>query len=192
MGMEALALTFDDGPHPAYTPLLLDLLGRAGAIATFFPIAPRAAQHAPLIKRMLGEGHTIGLHCEEHVRQSHRDRSWCRRDTDRALRRLRALGAEPRLWRTPWGDVAPWTAPLAQERGLRLVGWDVDTHDWRGDTAAAMFAATRASLAPGAVVLAHDGLGPGARRPGVHETLAYARLVIEYAQSRAISLRSLA
>jgi peptidoglycan-N-acetylglucosamine deacetylase len=190
--VRAIALTFDDGPDGHHTPRLLDLLGRAGATATFFPIAPRATEHPGLVRRILREGHTIGVHCDEHVRQSTRDPAWCGQDADRALGRLRALGAAPALWRTPWGDVAPWTPQLARERGLRLVAWNVDTHDWRGDSAAAMFDATRSELRSGAIVLAHDGIGPGAQRASAEETMAYVQLVLEHARSQDIPLRSLA
>jgi peptidoglycan/xylan/chitin deacetylase (PgdA/CDA1 family) len=187
----SLALTFDDGPDSRYTGELLDLLGAAGARATFFPIASRAAAEPELVARMLDEGHTVGLHCDEHVRHGERDRAWCARDTDTALERLRRIGADPRLWRTPWGDVAPWTPELAATRDLRLVGWTVDTHDWRGDSAAEMFAGTRAGLEPGAIVLAHDGIGPGARRSDARSTLEYARLVIEHAREAGLALEPL-
>jgi peptidoglycan/xylan/chitin deacetylase (PgdA/CDA1 family) len=187
----SLALTFDDGPDSRCTGDLLDLLGATGARATFFPIAPRAEAEPELVARMLDEGHTVGLHCDEHVRHGERDRDWCARDTDTALQRLRRIGAEPRLWRTPWGDMAPWTPELAATRDLRLVGWTVDTHDWRGDSAAEMFTATREHLEPGAIVLAHDGIGPGARRPDARSTLKYARLVIEHAKESGLALEPL-
>ncbi len=189
--MKQIALTFDDGPDGTFTPRLLDVLADAGARATFFPIAPRAAEHPRLIERMLADGHAVGLHCNEHVRHSARDADWLRRDTGRALARLRELGVRPGLWRTPWGDQAAWTEPLAAEVGLRLIGWTADTHDWRGDRAPAMFAGTRAQLVDGAIVLAHDGLGPGARRDGAAETIAFAGLVIDHACRNGIALRSL-
>jgi peptidoglycan/xylan/chitin deacetylase (PgdA/CDA1 family) len=187
----ALALTFDDGPDPRCTGDLLDLLGAAGARATFFPIARRAEAEPELVTRMLAEGHTVGLHCDEHVRHGERDRGWCARDTDTALQRLRRIGARPRLWRTPWGELASWTRDVAAARRLRLVGWSVDTHDWRGDTATDMFASTRADLRPGAVVLAHDGIGPGARRSDARATLQYAQLVIEDARRSGLDLKAL-
>ena len=192
VGVPALALTFDDGPDCRYTPMLLDLLGGAGATATFFVIAPRAAAHRALIERMRREGHAVGLHCEQHVRHSSRGKAWCARDADRALERLHELGVEPVLWRTPWGDIAPWTCQIAHERGLRLISWSVDTNDWRGDRAEDMFASTRPSLEPGAVVLAHDGIGPGALRKGAEETVGYAKLVIDHAKRSGISLKALA
>jgi peptidoglycan-N-acetylglucosamine deacetylase len=187
----ALALTFDDGPDPTWTPRLLDLLRELGARATFFPIAARAAGHAAIIERMRMDGHAIGLHCDQHVRHSERDAAWLRDDTDSALRRLADLGVTPAFWRTPWGDTAPWTAQIARERDLRLIGWTADTQDWRGDAAADMFEATRGMLTDGAIVLAHDGLGPGSQRPSVEATLDYVALAGEYAHRRGLTLEAL-
>ena len=186
-----MALTFDDGPDPAWTPRLLSLLSALGARATFFPIARRAAAHPDLIARIVGEDHTVGLHCDEHVRHSERDEDWVREDTRSALARLSGLGVRPSLWRTPWGDTAPWSVPVAREHGLRIVGWSVDTQDWRGDCAQDMFLATREALEDGTIVLAHDGLGPGARRDGAAETLGYVELVAGFARSRGLALEAL-
>ena len=140
--------------------------------------APRSSRSPParrripeLIDRILADGHQIGLHCDEHVRHSERSIEWCRRDTARALRLLRSVGVRPTLWRTPWGDTAAWSAQVADENQLRIVGWTVDTHDWRGDTAEQMLRATKDDLRDGAIVLAHDGIGPGARRADARETI---------------------
>jgi peptidoglycan-N-acetylglucosamine deacetylase len=190
--VQTLALTFDDGPDRLGTPLVLDALACAGARATFFVIGPRAAAHPGLVARMLDEGHTVGLHCDEHVRHSERDADWCAADTAHALQRLNGLGIAPALWRTPWGDSAPWTARIATEHGLRLVGWSVDSHDWRGDRADRMYADTRAGLRDGAIVLAHDGLGPGARRTDVRETVAYVERIAEHSRREGLGLEALA
>ena len=93
-------------------------------------------------------------------------------DTDRALGVLGELGVQPARWRTPWGVEAEWTREVATQRGLDLVHWDADTHDWRGDPAPAMLAAVAPRLRDGAIVLAHDGLGPGALRDDCDETAA--------------------
>ncbi len=188
MLMATLALTFDDGPDPEWTPRLLDVLSGAGARATFFPIASRAAAHPQLIDRIVADGHQVGLHCHEHVRHSERSIEWCRRDTGRALRLLRSVGVRPTLWRTPWGDTAPWSAQVAEENQLRIVGWTVDTHDWRGDTAEQMLRATKDDLRDGAIVLAHDGIGPGSRRADPRETIEYAALVAEHAVAAGLEL----
>jgi peptidoglycan/xylan/chitin deacetylase (PgdA/CDA1 family) len=188
----ALNLTFDDGPDPVWTPRLLDLLATLGARATFFPIAARAAENPRIIERIRVEGHSIGLHCDEHVRHSERDMAWLASDTDVALGRLAGLGVRPEFWRTPWGDIAPWSTQIARDRDLRLIGWTTDTGDWRGDPAVEMFEATCARLTEGAIVLAHDGLGPGARRESVEATLEYVALVGEHSHENGLSLEALA
>jgi peptidoglycan/xylan/chitin deacetylase (PgdA/CDA1 family) len=190
--MAPLSLTFDDGPDPVWTPRLLDLLRGARATATFFPIASHAAAHPRVIGRMLADGHEVGLHCDEHVRHSSQDLGWLMRDTSRALRKLAGVGVRPRLWRTPWGDLAPWSARVAAEHNLRLIGWTADTHDWRGDRGRCMYASLRARLADGAVVLAHDGIGPGARRTECGETVEFVRLVVAHAERSELTLGRLA
>ncbi len=184
-------LTFDDGPDPVWTPRLLDVLAAAGAQATFFPIAPRATAHPELIARMRAEGHEIGLHCDDHVRHSAQTEAWLIADTERALRRLSRLGVVPSRWRTPWGDTAPFTHGIASAHGLTVTGWTVDTHDWRGDSAAAMFAATEDRLAEDAIVLAHDGIGPGARRDDARETVDYVARVVDFAHEADLALEAL-
>jgi peptidoglycan/xylan/chitin deacetylase (PgdA/CDA1 family) len=170
-GAGTVALTFDDGPDATWTPIILHELRRLEAIATFFLIAPRAVANPRSVEAMLEAGHGVGLHCWEHLRHSARTRADLERDTDRALAALAGLGVAPVLWRTPWGDTAPWTGEVARERGLQPVGWTADSHDWRGDTAAEMLAAVEDDLGPGGVVLMHDGLGPGARRRDCLQTL---------------------
>jgi peptidoglycan-N-acetylglucosamine deacetylase len=190
--VRTLALTFDDGPDPDGTPLVLDALARHGARATFFVIAPRAAAHPELVARMVSNGHTVGLHCDEHIRHSERDADWCAADTRRALGRLEELAIRPAIWRTPWGDTAPWTAQIATDHNLRIIGWSVDTHDWRGDDAAQMYAATSADLTDGAIVLAHDGLGPGATREHLRETAVYVEQVAAHGRRHHLALAALA
>ncbi|HLI60500.1 MAG TPA: polysaccharide deacetylase family protein [Solirubrobacteraceae bacterium] len=187
----ALALTFDDGPDPRGTPGVLDALERAGARATFFVIAPAAERHPELVRRALASGHRVELHCDRHIRHTELDERAIREDAERGLLRLTRLGVEPTLWRVPWGVEAEATPAVAAELGLTLVGWDVDTHDWRGDDAAQMLTATRAALAPGAVVLAHDGVGPGARRPDCARTADYVDLVAGHAARAGLALASL-
>jgi peptidoglycan-N-acetylglucosamine deacetylase len=166
-----LSLTFDDGPDPVWTPAVLAELARCGARATFFVVVPRAARRPGLVRRMLAEGHGVELHCWSHERHTRCVRRRVEDETDRALATLAGMGVRPRLWRTPWGDRAPWTGEVARARGLTPVGWTADTHDWRGDAAPAMLAAVRPALGPGGSVLMHDGLGPGALRADCRETV---------------------
>jgi len=177
----AIALTFDDGPDAHWTPLVLDALAEHRAPATFFVIAPLASAQPGLVARILAEGHRIELHCDEHRRHSTQTAAWGAADTGRALARLRALGIQARLWRTPWGDEAPWTRLLAAARGLQVVGWNASTRDWRGDSASFMFGAIQRKLTDGAIVLAHDGMGPGALRSGCEHTISLVHLITAHA-----------
>lgn len=164
--MASVALTFDDGPDAIWTPRILDALLAHRITATFFVMAQRAARHPDLLARMLAEGHEVELHCLEHVRHDRLTEAQIARDADDALALLAEHDVHPRLWRTPWGVVTEGTERVAVARGLRLVGWTDDTHDWRGDAAEQMLG----TLEDFAIVLAHDGLGPGALRDGCGET----------------------
>jgi peptidoglycan/xylan/chitin deacetylase (PgdA/CDA1 family) len=189
--MPAVAFTFDDGPDPEWTPRLLDLLESLNVRATFFPIASRAAMQPELIARARSAGHTIGLHCHEHVRHSSRDRAWLEADTREALRLLAEVDVRPSLWRTPWGDTTEFSAEVAAQNHLRIIGWTVDTHDWRGDSAETMFDDTQVGIGAGAIVLAHDGIGPGAQRGNVEETLRYVERAAALAELQGLAMEAL-
>jgi peptidoglycan/xylan/chitin deacetylase (PgdA/CDA1 family) len=166
------ALTFDDGPDPVWTPRVLDALHRVEAHATFFAIAPLALEHPSVVSAILQKGHAVEFHCMKHVRHTHLSRREVAADTREGLRALQSLGVVPRFWRPPWGVLAPWTEEVAEDFGLRLAPWSVDTRDWRGNTAREMLRGVEPLLSPGEVVLMHDGLGPGALRSGCEETVA--------------------
>jgi peptidoglycan-N-acetylglucosamine deacetylase len=187
-----IALTFDDGPDPVWTPRVLDALAAVGARATFFVLAARAAAEAALIARMQAEGHGVQLHAHAHIRHTKLSEEAGAEDTDRALSMLSSLGVEPGLWRTPWGVTAEWTEGVAAARGLELVRWTADTHDWRGDTAAEMLAAIDDEVVDGAIVLAHDALGPGATRSGCAETVALIAPLVALARDRGLEPATLA
>jgi peptidoglycan/xylan/chitin deacetylase (PgdA/CDA1 family) len=175
-----VALTFDDGPDPRWTPRILRELADAQAHATFFVIAPRAAAHPHLIDAIISQGHEIGLHCARHLRHTQTPRPIIEEDTLDALRTLRSLDVRPTRWRLPWGAAATWSPAVADAHRLSIVGWTADTHDWRGDSAAAMLDSVDPLIADHAVVLMHDGLGPGALRDGCLQT---ARLVAPLAHA---------
>jgi peptidoglycan-N-acetylglucosamine deacetylase len=173
----SVELTFDDGPDPIWTPAVLAALSGSSLRAKFFVIAPRAAEHPRLVAAIRAGGHAVELHCNEHVRHTDVDRATIEEDTRRALATLADLGVRPRRWRTPWDARAPWTEEIAAAHELELYGWDIDSHDWRGDAAEQMLAAIGPELHEGAVVLLHDGLGPGALRRGCEETVRLTRMI---------------
>jgi peptidoglycan/xylan/chitin deacetylase (PgdA/CDA1 family) len=177
------ALTFDDGPDPLWTLRVLDTLHRVEAHATFFVIAPLALKHPSVVSSVLEEGHAVEFHCTNHVRNTHLSRREGEADTREGLRALQSLGVKPRFWRPPWGVLAPWTEEVAEDFGLRLAPWSIDTRDWRGDPAREMLRNVEPLLGPGAVVLMHDGLGPGALRTGCEETVALVEPLVAHFRS---------
>ena len=180
-----IALTYDDGPDPVWTPRVLAALERYAACATFFVQARRAVENHGLIEAIVEGGHEVGFHCLDHVRHSERVSGAVESDLRIGLEMLRVLGIHPGAWRAPWGVETDETRRLASERDLRLWGWNVDTHDWRGDDARRMFTALQAQggLRRGDVVLMHDALGPGARREGCAQTVGLTELLLATAEA---------
>jgi peptidoglycan-N-acetylglucosamine deacetylase len=180
-----IALTFDDGPDPAWTPRILTALERRGVQATFFVQARRAVENRDLIEAAIAGGSEIGFHCLDHVRHSERGPEEVAADLEVGLEMLDGIGVRPHGWRVPWGIETDATRRLAAEHGLRLWGWNVDTHDWRGDDVRRMFGALDAQggLRDGDVILMHDALGPGALREGCAETVALTELLLAEAEA---------
>ena len=122
-------LTFDDGPHPVYTPQVLDILARHNAKATFFVLGSLAEAHPELIDRIVAEGHTVANH------------SWAHRDLatltqaefNESIGRTEAVLGEhaTACLRPPYGSVNENTRAWAAAFGLELVLWDTDTVDWQ-------------------------------------------------------------
>lgn len=166
-----LALTFDDGPDPDWTPAVLERLAAAGAHATFFVLGARVREHPELIDAILAAGHTVGLHGDAHLDHSTSEPSEIVVDTDRVLETLAAVGVNPALWRLPWGRAVATSAELALDHGMRIVGWDADTHDWRGDGWEVQPEQLRRVAQTGGTILLHDAIGPGAQRTGCDNTL---------------------
>jgi peptidoglycan/xylan/chitin deacetylase (PgdA/CDA1 family) len=167
----SLTLTFDDGPDERWTHEVLDALARCGARATFFMLGERVQDAPATARAVVDAGHDVQLHGHRHVRHSQLSEREIALDTALAIEALADVGVPPTHWRTPWGVRTAATQAVAARRGLTLVDWTLDTHDWRGDLASAMFARARSQLTPGTVVLMHDALGPGALRGGCQSTV---------------------
>jgi peptidoglycan/xylan/chitin deacetylase (PgdA/CDA1 family) len=188
-----LSFTFDDGPDPVWTPRVLAELDRCEVNATFFVVGEHVASNPQPAVAARERGHEIELHCHRHIRHTELSEAELEADTAMALAALAAARLpRPRCWRTPWGVSTSATERVASRNGLRLVGWTIDTHDWRGDSSAAMLETAGALLADGAVVLMHDALGPGARRPHIEETIALVAPLAALARGRGLRLTALA
>jgi len=127
-----LAITFDDGPNPAITPKLLDLLDRHAAQATFFLIGQFVRECPDLAKELVTRGHAVGNHTELHP-----NLFWLNPTKVRVELRLchdaikGAIAASPKWFRPPYGMRNPWIAPAASELGYRTVMWTLIPGDWQ-------------------------------------------------------------
>ncbi|MCD1257626.1 polysaccharide deacetylase family protein [Paenibacillus athensensis] len=125
-----IALTFDDGPDPAHTPQLLDLLRRHQIKATFFVLGSKASQHPELIRRMHREGHLIGIHNYEHWTNALLTPRRVRRQLEKTAQIIERLtGAAPVHYRPPWGVINVFDLLLLKR--FRLVLWSLMVGDWR-------------------------------------------------------------
>ena len=181
-----VALTFDDGPDPVWTPRVLDALAEAGARATFFVVAPLAGRHPGLLRRAVAEGHEIAFHCTRHAHHDRMGPGEILADAREGLRTLSALGHATHDWRAPWGVVTRGTEDAAASLGLRLVGWTADSEDWRGDAAGEMLGRLAPDIGAGAVVLMHDAVGPGALRDRCGGTVDLIPPLLSLAASRGL------
>lgn len=181
-------LTFDDGPDPLWTPAVLAALSRARVKATFFVMTTKVRRHPHLVEAIRRGGHTLGLHCHEHHRHTALTADEIAADTDTALAILAEHDLRPGLWRLPWGIASPDTAQVAADRGLTLVPWTADTEDWRGGHAGEMLARVVPHLEDGAIVLAHDGIGPGATRHSCGQTVAVIDPLVRRARGRGLDV----
>jgi peptidoglycan/xylan/chitin deacetylase (PgdA/CDA1 family) len=151
-----VAVTFDDGPDPLYTPRLLDILAANDARATFFMIGARAQRHPELVAQVAAEGHAIGNHSWDHPSFPFISREERREQLQACAEAIFRYDAG--LFRPPYGhlDLDSWLD--VDQMGYRAVAWKIDPGDWDDKPASAIVEAVMAQVRPGAVVLLHDGL----------------------------------
>jgi peptidoglycan-N-acetylglucosamine deacetylase len=157
-----VALSFDDGPHPTFTPQVLEILEEAGAKATFFLIGERALRHPDLVARIKREGHEVGNHYfRDGSTLSHSDGDFL----EYLERTEKAIGiAETRkLFRPPGGVAWPGQLERARSRGYTCVLGSAYPHDPVHPPVWYIRWLTAKNLAPGAIVILHDGISDATR-----------------------------
>ena len=165
-GKKRIALTFDDGPHPRYTPQILDILKKYGVKATFFAVGENAETYPALMERMVAEGHEIGNHTYNHYHTPKMDNQTLRQDIlacDEALVRL--TGKEVRLFRPPEGVCNDEICAVCEEKGYTIVMWSIDTRDWAHTPPQDMIENVKKHATDGAIILMHDFIGKNSKTP---------------------------
>ena len=152
-----IALTFDDGPDPVATPLLLAILRRFGARATFFVIGERGVPYPYLIKQMAADGHEVGNHTFHHPKLTTLDPRTIREELAATTEAIDPIAGPPRWFRPPGGDYSPQVAGVAREAGLNLAMWTVNSGDWAAPPPKLLAERVLARAEPGAIILLHNG-----------------------------------
>ncbi len=126
-----LALTFDDGPNPAWTPKLLDALARHGIKGTFFMMGSRAQAQPVLVKQMVESGHLIANHSWSHPNMAVTAAGKIREELTRTKDVLEQMTGKPvKYFRPPFGARRPVVFKIARELGMTVVLWNAMTSDW--------------------------------------------------------------
>jgi cellulose synthase/poly-beta-1,6-N-acetylglucosamine synthase-like glycosyltransferase/peptidoglycan/xylan/chitin deacetylase (PgdA/CDA1 family) len=162
-----VALTFDDGPDPVYTPQILDILDRYHVKASFFVVGQNAVRNPDLIKRMVESGHIVGNHTYTHPMTANLSPNMARLEINATQRLFQALtGRSLTLFRPPYqagnlpdnkGDVN--VLKLSHQMGYTTVGEEVDAEDWHYLVAVILFHNVMNQLPNGHIILMHDAGG---------------------------------
>lgn len=161
---DGLLLTFDDGPHPQYTPQILDVLKAHQAKAVFFVIGKNLAGNESIVKRMVDEGHTIGTHSWSHA-------FWfdmygaakMKAEIQKTQDYIKQItGKVPLLFRPPYGVTNPNLATAMLQTNIHSMGWNIRSFDTQSTDADKIFSKIQSRLQPNNILLLHDSLPHGA------------------------------
>ena len=154
-----VALTFDDGPDPASTPAVLDVLDAFGLAATFFMIGRNAVEHRELVAEVIGRGHQVANHTRDHLWLDRQQPAVVRQQIIAGARCLTGVGAPSnRLFRPPHGWTSDVVARTTRREGLRSIFWsDCLEHHLALGGPSYSAAAMAARAQPGSILLCHDG-----------------------------------
>ena len=131
-----LAISFDDGPNPAITPRLLDLLDRYSAKATFFVIGKYVRESRALAKEIVSRGHLLANHTDSHPNLFFCGPQETRDELLRCTEAIhQAVWLEPRWFRPPFGFRSPWLSEIVYRQNMRTVMWSILPGDWRNKPA---------------------------------------------------------
>jgi peptidoglycan-N-acetylglucosamine deacetylase len=184
-----VALTFDDGPSPKWTPQVLDILEANHVRATFFMIGQNARANPSLVRRVLAEGHTIGNHSYSHPNFTTLSTAQQRASMENATKYISAAiegGYKPCFFRPPYGSYNSTTINLARNRGMSVVKWSRNTKDWAAPSSLStsfqktIVANATSPLSSHPNVIMHDG-GPSAYRQNTVDSL---QRIITFYKSR--------
>lgn len=174
-----VSLTFDDGPNPHATPLILDVLKREQVRATFFVLGRHADRWPDLVRRIAEDGHQLGNHGYFHHKLHRRGPAYVREDLTRGTEAIARAsgGVQPRHFRAPHGFRNPWVTPIAATLGQRTVGWTLGVWDSARPGAGEITRRALAGMRARSILLLHDGDGYDAEADRLQTADALPRII---------------
>lgn len=155
-----VTLSFDDGPHAEWTPLVLDILKRRHVRAVFCVVGEMVDVHPDLVARIAAEGHRLCDHSVDHADLTGASADVLATEIGPTADRVAAItGERPAFFRAPYGVFSDAVVARAREARLRPLGWAVDTEDFAQPTPTTLVPQIIDAVVPGAVILFHDGGG---------------------------------
>lgn len=153
-----VAMTFDDGPDPVFTPQILDILEHEGVTATFFVVGGGAALQPELMLRLTAGGFELANHTYTHARPGTLSRAETRVEIARTTELIQALTRQnPRYLRPPRGEITPHFLLEARQQGLEIALWTIAVENQELKTPAAMALRVIENSKNGYIILLHDG-----------------------------------
>ncbi|WP_203364465.1 polysaccharide deacetylase family protein [Bacillus sp. REN10] len=155
-GRQMVALTFDDGPDPIYTPRLLDLLEKYEVKATFFVVGAKARVYPEIIQDMHRRGHTVGVHNYIHLSNWLLPPLLFRKQLRKAVEAVETItGATTQYYRPPWGHFNLFSLPASKP--LRTIMWTAIPGDWKEKVQPKTLAKRiQSACSSGAIITLHD------------------------------------
>ncbi|MDQ8733902.1 polysaccharide deacetylase family protein [Paenibacillus sp. LHD-38] len=156
-GEKYIALTFDDGPDQRYTNDILDILKEKEVKATFFVVGQQVKKNPEVLQRIAEEGHAIGNHTYNHKDLSKLNKQQMIEEiktSDAVIKKT--IGFTPAMVRAPYGAVSDMLKFVLKANSRELVGWNIDTRDWAGTSAANMSKMIKNEAKPGGIILMHS------------------------------------
>ncbi|WP_028806398.1 polysaccharide deacetylase family protein [Streptomyces sp. 303MFCol5.2] len=183
-GARGVNITIDDGPDPDWTPQVLDVLRESGVKATFCMVGTQAQAHPDLVKAVVADGHRLCNHTVSHdtTMDTKPDTYQSQQilDAERMITEASG-GVRPVYYRAPGGAFTPYSRDLAASRGMRPLGWNVDTKDFERPGAAAIVATVKSEVSNGPTILFHDAGGDRS------QTVAALREILPWLQQQGYS-----
>jgi peptidoglycan/xylan/chitin deacetylase (PgdA/CDA1 family) len=182
-----IAFTFDDGPDPIYTPLLLDLLKKNEVKATFFVVGSKAKKHPEVIKRMHQEGHLIGIHNYVHHSNWFMSPRRVRKGLEDTATIIETItGVRPVFYRPPWGMLN--LLDFVKKSKYKVILWSIMAEDWRTSGGSEKIKHRLSNIKGGDIILLHDcGETPGAELGAPRNTINALKEILKTVKSKGLT-----